>query len=89
MQSYLPQRALAFRDLFTRVEHTLKRIGYMRPNQKRAVADRQQFASDLGEAFFCVSAILVMQGLQSRAASRVSSRRRLATAQPDAYSERC
>src|SRR5689334_5849797 len=50
--SYLPPHALAFRDLFARVEHTLRREGYVQAGRAKSMVDWQQFAADLGEQFF-------------------------------------
>lgn len=52
MRSYLPQRALAFRDLFARVEHVLRRNGYTRADRPKAEIDWRRFAEHLGDAFF-------------------------------------
>lgn len=52
MDSYLPAHALAFRDLFAKVEHTLRRGGYMRADRKKAEVDWRRFARDLGDPFF-------------------------------------
>jgi hypothetical protein len=52
MKTYLPPHAFAFRDLFARVEHALRRIGYCRSNSERAAVDWRRFANDLGPDFF-------------------------------------
>src|SRR5689334_12221695 len=52
MIGHLPEHAAAFMTLFARVEHTLRRNGYVRPDQDRAVVDWRKFAEELGGRFF-------------------------------------
>jgi hypothetical protein len=52
MDSYLPIHAVAFRDLYARVEHVLRRNGYLRPDRPKAEVDWRKFANDMGHPFF-------------------------------------
>jgi hypothetical protein len=52
MDTHLPAHAVAFTQLFARVEHTLRRNGYSRENIDRATVNWSKFASELGEPFF-------------------------------------
>jgi hypothetical protein len=52
MIGYLPEHAAEFMELFARLEHALRRNGYARTDQERAVVNWRRFALDLGEKFF-------------------------------------
>jgi hypothetical protein len=52
VSSYLPDHAQTFRDLFARLENALRRSGYSRNDQRRAVVDWHRFAGELGDPFF-------------------------------------
>lgn len=52
MIGHLPEHATAFTALFARVEHALRRTGYARADQDRAVVDWRKFAKELGDGFF-------------------------------------
>src|SRR6185312_8800419 len=52
MRTHLPEHAIAFTQLFARVEHTLRRKGYSKKNMDRATVNWSKFAEELGEAFF-------------------------------------
>jgi hypothetical protein len=52
MIGHLPPHAVAFTALFARVEHALRRNGYVRSDQKRAVVNWRNFAKELGDEFF-------------------------------------
>ena len=52
MNGHLPEHALAFQNLYMRVEHVLRRNEYCLPNRKKALIDWQKFAHDLGDQFF-------------------------------------
>jgi hypothetical protein len=52
MIGLLPEHAAAFTALYARVEHALRRNGYARLDQERAVVNWRKFASELGNDFF-------------------------------------
>jgi hypothetical protein len=52
MAAHLPEHATAFTHLFARVEHTLRRNGYSREDNERAVVSWRKFAGELGDLFF-------------------------------------
>lgn len=52
MKSYLPEDAAAFRDYYARIEHVLRRSGYMKADSRRADVDWVKFAKTIGKPFF-------------------------------------
>ncbi len=61
MIGHLPEHAAEFMELFARLEHALRRNGYVRKDRERAEVSWRAFATDLGERFF-------LQVLESREA---------------------
>lgn len=52
MQEKLPERADEFCGLYRRVEHLLRRNGYLRQDRDKAEVNWRKFAKDLGGTFF-------------------------------------